>query len=128
MPTYELWHGGRKEVVSVLRAAVLYTSKYELLPEILDIFGEESFLKFLEIFAGRVFRVPTKKEFANVVRDVGIWMAMSHPDPEVRAVKEMEFVGRLGFTRTRIRQIYEAMNDVMAGMDIELRQKDEDAE
>lgn len=127
MAEYELWHGGREEVVPLLRAAVLYTSKYELLPEILDIFGDSTFLKFLDIFAGRVIRVPTRKEVADVIRDVGIWMALSNPDPLMREAKEAEYVGQFGFTRTRLRKIHEAMDDVMNGMGIELRQKDNNA-
>lgn len=114
-------HG--KRFISALRAATLFTSKYEVLPEVLEIFGEDDFIRFLEIFGGRVVTVPRVEEVNRVLRDIAVWVSLSHPDEAERKRRELWLVQEFGLTRTRLRKIYAAVSDSMVNVGLSLRAK-----
>lgn len=64
------------DIMEVIRLQILEKSKYSLLPELFDIFGKESFLKFLDIFAGHTFQVMDRKSLLRVIEDASIYTAM----------------------------------------------------
>ena len=54
-----------------------------MFPEMYEIFGRESVLKFLDIFAGQKISVPKAEEMSERIRDVNIWVEMKK-DPTNR--------------------------------------------
>lgn len=55
-----------------------------LLPELLEIFGEEALMKFLDIFGGVTFKVPDRSLLERAVRDTDIYETVRKSDaPEV---------------------------------------------
>lgn len=57
-----------------------------LLPELIAAFGESGLLKFLDIFAGTTFKVPSRKIISDMVRDSKIYAAMNGNKVDVEAV------------------------------------------
>ena len=120
MPALEIFHESSKQYISALRAATLYISKWELLPDVLEIFGEEKYRKFLNVFGGRVIRVPEIKEVTGVLRDIAIWAALSHTNEEEKARREALLVAQYGLARSKLRDIHAAVDDAMAGLGLSL--------
>jgi hypothetical protein len=57
-------------------ATVMYIAEHTPLPELLEIFGEGQFVKFLQAFAGRTLRVPSADEIKRHVRDIELYKAV----------------------------------------------------
>lgn len=67
-----------KQNADVLLLLILTEEKFNLLPEFLKIFDVETFFKFLEIFAGATFNVPSKERLLKMYRDIHVWSALSN--------------------------------------------------
>jgi hypothetical protein len=113
----------RQEYVSALRAAVLHHSQYEVLPEVLEIMGEEGFLRFIEVFGGRGLHIPPQSDMHKVLRDISIWMGLSHPLEGERRRREERYVREFGIPRAKLWQTHEIMSRCMAGVGIALKPK-----
>src|SRR5262245_55180577 len=66
-----------KRYLDALYVVLLRSSDQSLLPELYDIFGKELLIKFLDVFAGMQFRVPSREILERAVRDVDIYIRMS---------------------------------------------------
>jgi len=117
-----VYHRNKQEFVSVLKAAVLAEAQFEVLPEILDIFGDDA-VKFLEIFSGRVISVPPIRDLVAKMRQVSVWVAMGQAkkmrqdyEVSVEAVSK-----RLGMKKSDVRSIDKNISDLMAHLSMELR-------
>lgn len=62
--------------IDALQVALVRASRDSILPELYEIFGKESLLKFLDIFAGTTVKVPTKKVLENSIRDTFIYLSL----------------------------------------------------
>lgn len=70
--------------MDLFRLVLLQTGQYTLFPEMLEVFGQESVIKFLDIFGGITIRVPDRGVLERAVRDVDIYVTMAKCDnPEV---------------------------------------------
>ena len=66
-----------KKRLDILAVVMLVRSKETLLPELLEIFGREASLKFLDIFGGCTFKVPPREEVERMVRDTEIYLRLT---------------------------------------------------
>lgn len=66
-----------KRMLSPLYLMMLYSCEITHLPELVDAFGDEHALKFLDLFAGMTIRVPQRAVIEQAMRDVRIWMEMT---------------------------------------------------
>lgn len=63
--------------MDLFRLVLLQSGQYTLFPEMLEVFGEEAVIKFLDIFGGITVRVPDRGVLERAVRDVDIYVTMS---------------------------------------------------
>lgn len=117
----KIFQGGDK-LCSMIRAAAILSCRYELIAEIIEVFGEENLDKLLSVFGGRVIRIPTKKEFRTALERIAVWVACSEEDPTERSRKEGDLVRVLGLSRSKIQTIYKSMQDVMEPLGLEVRE------
>ena len=68
--------------LNTFQMVFLNATQNTLLPEIIEIFGIEMTMKFLDIFAGTTITIPSRKRFIDCVRDADIFMALSPSDGE----------------------------------------------
>jgi len=118
-----VYHRNKKQFVSVLQAAVLAESQFEVVPEIIDIFGEDYAVKFLEIFSGRVIAVPAIRNLVAMLRKVSIWLALSaarqnKQDYDTAVSRVSKF---FALRKTHIRSIDASMSDLMSSLSMEVR-------
>lgn len=66
--------------MDLFRLVLLQTGQYTLFPEMLEIFGEEAVIKFLDIFGGITVRVPDRGVLERAVRDVDIYVTLARCD------------------------------------------------
>ena len=76
----------KKEYATPLKLVLLTCRGISHLPEIFEIFGEESALKFLDIFAGCTIEVPSRKDIQTTIRDVVIWATLTKHKGKKRRV------------------------------------------
>jgi len=66
----------RREV-DVLYVLLVHSGRYELLPELYEVFGREHLIRFLEVFGGTTLKVPSEQDLAQAARDVSIYCRLS---------------------------------------------------
>lgn len=73
-----------RDHVDTFRAIFVRKAQYTLLPELLEIFGQENLLKFLDVFGGMTISVPDRSILMHSVRDTHIYQSISQNDnPDV---------------------------------------------
>jgi hypothetical protein len=80
--------------IDALQVALVRASRDSILPELYDIFGKESLLKFLDIFAGTTVKVPTKKVLEDSIRDTFIYLSLEKVKKSGKPKKVMTDVVR----------------------------------
>jgi len=128
-PILGVYHRNKQEFVSLLKAAVLAEAQFEVLPELIDIFGADA-VKFLEIFSGRVISVPPIRDLVGKMRNVSVWLALGQAKrsglPYEDAVASV--ANKLAMKKTKIRAIDAEMTTLMDNLSMELRPKDGEEE
>lgn len=72
-----------REHVDTFRVVMLSAAHHTVFPELLEIFGPELVMKFLDIFGGLTIKVPDRSFLEQATRDVDIFQMMSKsPDQE----------------------------------------------
>ncbi|OHD27867.1 MAG: hypothetical protein A2Y38_21590 [Spirochaetes bacterium GWB1_59_5] len=66
--------------VQLIKLMLLRDDRYSVLPLLYEMFGEEAFFRFLSVFAGVTFRVPSAARLERAVRDVRSYMAAQSGD------------------------------------------------
>lgn len=59
--------------IDALYAVLVASDEMQFFPEMLEIFGEESVVQFLDIFAGQTIVVPPRDVLEAKIRDVTMW-------------------------------------------------------
>lgn len=116
----EIYHRNKNEFVTVLKAAVLLTSQYDLVPEILDIFEDQA-LEFLLIFSGRVVTVPPWSEVTAQFRRVSAWIALSAATDDERDELESKLAADFHISRKELVFMFDDMEALMSNLGMELR-------
>lgn len=71
--------------IDTFEVVLLRICRWTLIPEILEAFGPENTLKFLDIFKGTTIKVPSASIIAEAARDTVIY-SMLGPNPKDRDV------------------------------------------
>lgn len=79
------------------------------IPELLEIFGTASIVKFLDIFGGTTLRVPSASELDSAMRDVSVYMTLSKTDPKHIASAIKTLAKSRGVPASSIREGYARM-------------------
>jgi hypothetical protein len=100
--------------IDALQAALVRASRDSILPELYDIFGRESLLKFLDIFAGTTVKVPTKKVLEDSIRDTFIYLSLEKTKKSGKPKKVMtdvvrDLAGRYSIGMEEVWAIYRDM-------------------
>lgn len=92
--------------VEVFYALLVASGKYTFLPELYDIFGRESAIRFLEVFAGCRIRVPTIKRLEELARATEIYVRVEKATPNQRVGIVKVLAEEYEVTEDRIRTIF----------------------
>lgn len=122
-PVLAIYHRNKRQFVSALKAAVFAEAQFEVIPEIIDIFGDDQAVKFLEIFSGRVISVPAIRDIVKKLREVSIWVALESAKQGNRDHEQAVAILATKFKmrKTQIRTVYEAMCSLMQSLAMEVR-------
>lgn len=63
--------------VDTLRVILLNACARTVFPELLDIFGPDAVIKFMDIFGGLTIKVPDRSFLIQAIRDVDVYTMMS---------------------------------------------------
>lgn len=97
----DLWH------IVLLRCA-----RNTVLPDLLEVFGKEALIKFLDIFAGTTFRVPSREVLEHSVRDVDIYIQVKrHGSDAFRGLCQ-----RYDLTEDQVKSAYYQVRDMAKGL------------
>jgi hypothetical protein len=86
---------------------MLRSGQYTLLPELLDVVGEEKMSELLKLFAGNTLQFPTLDELNRYAKEVNIYFRLQRITNEHRranAVKEL--AGEYMVDESTVRRIY----------------------
>lgn len=105
-------HGREAEVFFVL---LLTSGKYSFLPELYEIFGKDSTIKFLELFAGMTVEVPSVKRLSSLARDTKVYTRVKNANPSHRATVIKSLAREFSTDEKRIRLIYDRTRTFLEG-------------
>jgi hypothetical protein len=92
--------------VDILRFIVSEACPKSHIPLIEEVFGRDSMLKFLDIFAGMTFKVPPREVLEKHMRDVAIYMTLNKMSPPKRVQAIKALAHRYGTTAGDIRSTF----------------------
>lgn len=69
-----------RDHMDTFRVVFVRAAQYTILPELLEIFGQDDLLKFLDIFGGMTIRVPDRALLQQALRDTDIYHRISKRD------------------------------------------------
>ncbi len=75
----------------LLVMALLNTDQYSYLPELLDIFGEDKLLQFLDVFSGCKVEVPSRDKLNRSMREIEIYNRMESKNKPTYAKIAQEY-------------------------------------
>lgn len=70
----------------LLKLVLLQADELSMLPELFDIFGSNTLLRFLDVFGGMTLRVPTRSDIERAIRDVTLFLGVSRAPDRADAV------------------------------------------
>lgn len=62
--------------VDALYAVLVASGEMQFFPEMREIFGKDSVVKFLDVFAGQTIVVPPREVLEAKIRDVAMWITL----------------------------------------------------
>jgi Mor family transcriptional regulator len=77
------------DCLDVFMALLLNAAEFTLIPDLAGIFGAESVVKFIDIFAGTKIEVPGKDILQTLVRDANIYVSMKNNPDERKNLARM---------------------------------------
>lgn len=104
-----------KKRLDILAVILLARSRETLLPELLEIFGREATLKFLDIFGDCEFKVPPREELERAVRDTEIYLRLTQskrPGDAWDDAVVKELVDRYDLTREHLFDVYQGIRAI----------------
>ena len=94
--------------MEVFYVLLVSSNKYTFLPEIYDIFGRETTIKFLELFAGCAIKVPRMEKLEKLARDTAIYVRIEQASPSQQAQLIHTLADEYDLTEDRVRRVYAA--------------------
>lgn len=65
-----------EKTIDMVTMVLLHYNRHSVLPEILEVFGTELTIKFLDIFGGTTVKVPSRDSLHSCVRDVNVYLRL----------------------------------------------------
>lgn len=106
-----------KKRVDALEMLLLYCAKHTLLPELYSVFGSDSLLRFLDLFAGTTIKVPDRDVMERAVRDIDIYIQVKELSDKGAAKKALAKKYSIG--GDRVESIYNFVRSVMMASGVE---------
>jgi hypothetical protein len=100
-----------KEYLDLFQVTLLEVASTTHLPEIYSIFGQENFLKFLDIFSGTTIKVPSRQILDDCMRDVGIFLKLKKSGVEGQALLVRDLSVQHSLPPVKIRKIFVDMGE-----------------
>jgi hypothetical protein len=94
---------------------MLRSGQYTLLPELLDVVGEEKMAELLKLFAGNTIQFPSVDELSKYAKEVNIYFRLQTIHNEHRrsnAVKEL--AGEYMIDESTVRRIYHKLAGIVS--------------
>lgn len=98
----------RVDLIQLVLLDVAYDTH---LPEIFEIFGGDSVLKFLEIFAGTTIEIPSREVLERAIRDITVYIQMQRASLTEHPRVVMGLASQYDLTTTRVREIARDMEE-----------------
>ena len=117
-PTPSFLDLGTKREVDALYVLLIHSGRYELLPELYEVFGREHLIRFLELFGGTTITVPNTEDLAQAVRDVSIYCRMSAAPKEQQSEVAASLSKEYSVDGTLVLRIYAQMTKLMDRYDL----------
>lgn len=97
--------------IDPIRVMLDLNSKYTLLPDLFEIFGRESFLKFIKVFGGKsIVKIPSYRDLEKSFEAVAIWQALRKSNtPEM--VKRL--CNRYSMKESEVRAAYQRIEGLL---------------
>ncbi len=108
----ELYYSEHPEKgIDPIRVMLDLNSKYTLLPDLFEIFGRESFLKFIKVFGGKsIVKIPSYRDLEKSFEAVAIWQALRKSNtPEM--VKRL--CNRYSMKESEVRAAYQRIEGLL---------------
>ena len=107
-----------RRYVDVLHVLLIHSGRYELLPELYEIFGRETLFRFLELFGGTTIKVPSETEIKKAARDVDIYCRITDAAADHRDEVITVLAREHDLTETWVRAIHDEMRKLMDSYDL----------
>lgn len=91
---------------TVLRVALERTSPRSHVLALFDIFGQETFLKFLDVFAGTRVDVPSKAKLEDALKQTTIYLELIRTSPGQRSARIKELARKYRMTAGDVRKVF----------------------
>jgi len=104
-----------KSFRNALEIALMMSHKYTLLPEIYSVFGRDGLLKFIDVFGGCTFTVPSQEDFMRTVMEVQIYLEMNNR--EKFDLKMKDIADRYGISVQSVLSIYKDMRSTVGALE-----------
>jgi|WetSurSiteA1Bulk_404760.scaffolds.fasta_scaffold00320_20 Mor family transcriptional regulator len=90
---------------------VLFVDKVSdtVLPELLDIFGHDALLKFLDIFCGTTIKIPDRDVLKTVLRNTEIYTSMKRGNTDIKYLARKHNINE-----HTIREIYSQVKETLS--------------
>ena len=96
--------------LDTFRVVMLSTASRTIFPELLEIFGPEAVVKFLDIFGGLTIKIPERSFLEQAARDTDIYQMMSNGGNQGEIVKYL--ANKYDMTVEHVRLCYQRVIDI----------------
>lgn len=94
----------------LLIMALLNTDQYSFLPELLDIFGEDKLVKFLDVFSGCSIEIPSREKLNRSIREIEIYNRLENSKNKPTHAK---LASEYGVSEEYIRVVHNKVNSML---------------
>lgn len=104
------------DFLDTFQVVFLNATQNTLLPEVMEVFGAEMAMKFLDTFAGTTITVPSRKRFTDCVRDTDVYMTLSASDGQNEDLV-IRLASKYDLDRESVLAIHKRIRAVVGRMD-----------
>lgn len=99
----------------VFYVLLLYSGKYEFLPELYDVLGKDLALRVLDIFAGTRIKFPPLKEIRRLGAEVHIYLRIKNAQDQQRSQVVKDLSDEYGLSTENVRDTFERTRAIIEG-------------
>lgn len=101
--------------LDVFYVMLLYSGKYEFLPELYDVLGKEKTLQLMDIFSGTSVKFPSTQEIKSISTEVAIYVRLKRANTSTRRKNMLidELSSEYSIHPDTVRNIYDRVSKVV---------------